>query len=50
MREVENWVIQATLCHCDDNLSRAAKMLGINRSTLCDKIKEYKLMMGAARA
>jgi DNA-binding NtrC family response regulator len=43
LREVEKQVIEATLRHCDGNLSRAAKILGINRSTLYEKIKEYKL-------
>jgi DNA-binding NtrC family response regulator len=43
LREVEKQVIAATLCHCGGNLSRAAKILGINRSTLYLKIKEYKL-------
>jgi DNA-binding NtrC family response regulator len=43
LREVEKRVIEATLRHCDGNLSRTAKILGINRSTLYEKIKEYKL-------
>jgi len=52
LREVEKKVIEATLCHCDSNLSRDAKILGINRSTLYPKIKEYKLkkkMMACGR-
>jgi len=40
---VEKKVIEATLLHCDGNLSFAAKILGINRSTLYLKIKEYRL-------
>jgi DNA-binding NtrC family response regulator len=43
LREVEKRVIVATLGHCAGNLSRAAKILGINRSTLYEKIKAYKL-------
>jgi DNA-binding protein Fis len=43
LREVEKKVIEATLLHCDGNLSLAAKILGVNRSTLYLKIKEYKL-------
>jgi DNA-binding NtrC family response regulator len=43
LREVEKRVIEATLGHCAGNLSRAAKILGINRSTLYEKIKAYKL-------
>jgi DNA-binding NtrC family response regulator len=41
--EVEKRVIEATVRHCAGNLSRAAKILGMNRSTLYLKIKEYKL-------
>jgi DNA-binding NtrC family response regulator len=43
LREVEKQVIEATLRQCDGKLSLAAKILGINRSTLYPKIKEYKL-------
>jgi DNA-binding NtrC family response regulator len=43
LREVEKRVIEATVRHCAGNLSRAAKILGINRSTLYEKIKAYKL-------
>jgi len=43
LREVEKQVIEATVRYCNGNLSRSAKILGINRSTLYEKIKEYKL-------
>jgi DNA-binding NtrC family response regulator len=41
--EVEKKVIEATLCHYDGNRTLAAKILGIDRSTLYEKIKKYKL-------
>jgi len=43
LREVEKQVIEATLCHCDGNRTLAAKILGIDRSTLYEKIKKYEL-------
>jgi DNA-binding NtrC family response regulator len=43
LKEVEKRVIEATLRHCAGNLSRSAKILGINRSTLYEKVREYKL-------
>jgi DNA-binding NtrC family response regulator len=43
LREVEKQVIEATLCHYDGNRTLAAKILGIDRSTLHEKIKKYKL-------
>lgn len=43
LREVEKLVIAATLRHNDGNISRSARMLGIDRSTLHKKIKEYQL-------
>jgi DNA-binding NtrC family response regulator len=39
LREVEKQVIEATVRHCDGNLSHAAKILGINRNTLYQKIR-----------
>jgi DNA-binding NtrC family response regulator len=43
LREVEKRVIEATLRHCDGNRTLAAKILGIDRSTLYEKIKKYRL-------
>jgi DNA-binding NtrC family response regulator len=43
LREAEKKIIEATLCHYDGNQTLAAKILGIDRSTLYEKIKKYKL-------
>ena len=47
LREVEKLVIAATLRQCGANISQAARMLGINRSTLHKKIREYGLTADA---
>jgi DNA-binding XRE family transcriptional regulator len=41
--EVEKKVIEATLCRYDGHRTLTAKILGIDRSTLHEKIKKYKL-------
>lgn len=43
LNEVERLVIDATLKHTAQNISRAARILGIDRSTMYEKIKEYRL-------
>ena len=43
LNEVEKLVIDATLRHTAQNISRAARILGIDRSTMYEKIKEYRL-------
>ena len=43
LREIEKLVIEATLRYTDGNVSAAAKLLGIDRSTLHKKINLYKL-------
>ena len=43
LRDAERLIIEATLRHCDHNISRSAHLLGINRSTLHNKINEYML-------
>jgi len=43
LREVEVPLFAEVLRHYDGNQSRAAAALGINRSTLRKKLKEYKL-------
>ncbi len=43
LREVEAPLFAEVLRHYDGNQSRAAAALGINRSTLRKKLKEYRL-------
>ncbi len=43
LREVEAPLFVEVLRHCDGNQSRAAAALGIDRSTLRKKLKEYDL-------
>jgi Fis family transcriptional regulator len=40
---VEVPLLQATLRHTNNNQSRAAELLGINRGTLRKKLKQYGL-------
>ncbi len=43
LKDVEKKAIMATLKQTDGNKSKSAKMLGIARQTLLNKIKEYNL-------
>jgi DNA-binding NtrC family response regulator len=43
LQEVENRMISATLRHTHGNIREAASLLGIDRSTLYDRIKKYGL-------
>lgn len=43
LQEVEAPLLAEVLRHCDGNQSRAAGALGINRSTLRKKLKQYGL-------
>jgi transcriptional regulator of acetoin/glycerol metabolism len=39
--EVEKLLITATLQHTDGNISESARILGIDRATLYQKVKRY---------
>jgi Fis family transcriptional regulator len=41
--EVEQPMLQTVLRHCDNNQSRTAYCLGINRGTLRKKLKQYHI-------
>lgn len=43
LKEVEIAMIKITLDRCDGNCSKAAKMLGINRTTLVEKRRRFGL-------
>ncbi len=41
--EVEKPLLEATLKYCNDNQTKASKILGLSRSTLRKKIELYQL-------
>ena len=41
--EVEQPMLKTMLRHCDNNQSRTASCLGINRGTLRKKLKQYRI-------
>ena len=43
LREMERLTIEATLRFSDGNLAAAAKILGIDRGTLYEKIRQYEI-------
>jgi Fis family transcriptional regulator len=43
-KEVEATLLETTLAFTNQNQSKAAEMLGINRGTLRKKLKEYRLI------
>ena len=43
LRDAEKAIIEATLRHTDGNVSRAAKILGIDRTTLYNKMLRYEI-------
>jgi Fis family transcriptional regulator len=44
LKEVEAPLLEAVMNYAQDNQSRAAEMLGLNRGTLRKKLKEYDLL------
>ena len=42
--EIEQPMLKTVLRHCDNNQSRTASCLGINRGTLRKKLKTYSLI------
>lgn len=44
MGEVERPLLAAVLTHTDGNLTRAAQYLGLNRTTLRNKLRKYGLI------
>ena len=41
--EIEQPLIQTVLSHCNNNQSKTASYLGINRGTLRKKLKQYQI-------
>ncbi len=48
LREVERPLLECTMRYCQNNQTRAAACLGINRGTLRKKLREYGLDGDAA--
>ncbi len=44
LKEIERPLMKEVMKHTDNNQSEASKVLGINRSTLRKKLKQYKLI------
>lgn len=47
--QVEPPLLRATLRYCDNNQSRAAEMLGLNRATLRKKLRHHRIAAKPAR-
>ena len=43
LKEVEPPLLESVMKFCNGNQSKAAKVLGINRTTLRTKLKKYKI-------
>lgn len=41
--QIEPPLLRATLRYCDNNQSKAAEMLGLNRATLRKKLRQHKI-------
>ena len=44
LKEVEVPLLEIVMEQCNNNQTQASQMLGINRGTLRNKLKEYKLL------
>ena len=44
LKEVELPLLEIVMKQCNDNQSKASKLLGINRGTLRTKLKEHNLL------
>ena len=44
LKEVELPLLEIVMRECNDNQSKASKILGINRGTLRTKLKEHRLL------
>lgn len=42
LTDIERWAIESAVRRCAGNLSRASRELGIGRTTLYRKLKEYE--------
>jgi Fis family transcriptional regulator len=49
LAQVEPPLLRATLRYCDGNQSRAAELLGLNRTTLRKKLSQYHIDAAAIR-
>jgi Fis family transcriptional regulator len=47
--QVEPPLLRATLRYCDNNQSKAAEMLGLNRATLRKKLRQHKIGLRPVR-
>lgn len=49
LEQVEPPLLRATLRYCDNNQSRAAEILGLNRATLRKKLRHHRIAVKPAR-
>ena len=45
LKEVEPPLLNSVMKFCNNNQSKAARILGINRTTLRTKLKKYKIVL-----
>jgi Fis family transcriptional regulator len=49
LEQIEPPLLRATLRYCDNNQSRAAEVLGLNRATLRKKLRQHHIAVKADR-